>query len=257
MVSALLGFMTVSGILGWLNIRYLGIDARLPDEIYDGQETYITLRIENRKRFIPSFLLRVAVEGARADFHLVDRRAAEIGTLAMTFTGRGRKEMGRVVVSSPFPINFFIRSTTLPLDVHCIVFPRPRPCGPTTGTSGGRRRGGSENRGRGYEGEMETIAEYTGVEPLKLVHWRLSARHENLKVKQLTSLAEVPLMLDIARFPGQSLDERLSCGAWVVNRSIKANRPVGLIAGAKVIGPGTSRSHRLKLLTELALHGSR
>lgn len=104
---------------------------------------------------------------------------------------------------------------------------------------------------------METIADYTGVEPLKLVHWRLSARHENLKVKQLTSLADVPLMIDIAQLPGQSLDDRLSCGAWVVNRSIRANRPVGLVTGAKVIGPDTSRLHRLKLLTELALHGSR
>jgi uncharacterized protein (DUF58 family) len=103
---------------------------------------------------------------------------------------------------------------------------------------------------------METIAEYTGFEPLKLVHWRLSARHENLKVKQLTSLTDVPVMLDIAQIPGQNSDERLSCAAWIVNRSIKANRPVGLIAGTKVIGPGTSRSHRLKLLTELALHGS-
>lgn len=249
--------MTVSGILGWLNIRYLGIDARLPDEIYDGQETYITLRIENRKRFIPSFLLRVAVEEARVDFHLVDRRAAEIGTLAMTFTGRGRKEMGRVVISSPFPINFFIRSTTLPLEAHCVVFPRPCPCGTSAGPDDGRSRGVVQSRGRGYEGDMETIAEYTGAEPMKLVHWRLSARHENLKVKQLTSLADVPLMLDVLHLPGQSLEERLSCGAWIVNRSIRANRPVGLIAGAKVIAPDSSRSHRLKLLTELALHGSR
>lgn len=249
--------MTVSGILGWLNIRHLGVAVRLPDEIYDGQETYVTLLVENRKRLISSFLLRIEVQGAGAVFHLVAPRASETGTLAMTFRGRGRMELGRVVVSSPFPINFFIRSTTLSLDTRCIVFPRPCPCGTQAGPDDGRSRGVIRSRGRGYEGDMETIADYTGAEPMKLVHWRLSARHENLKVKQLTSLADVPLMLDVAQLPGQSLEERLSCGVWLVNRSIRANRPVGLIAGAKVIAPDSSRSHRLKLLTELALHGSR
>lgn len=249
--------MTVSGILGWLNIRHLGVTIRLPDEIYDGQETYVTLLVENRKRLLPSFLLRVGVDGAGTVFHLLDRRASGAGTLAMTFRGRGRKDLGRVVVSSPFPINFFIRSMTLPLDARCVVFPRPCPCGTPAGPDDGRSRGVVQGRGRGYEGDMETIAEYTGAEPLKLVHWRLSARHENLKVKQLTPLADTPLMLNVAHLPGQGLEERLSCGAWIVNRSIRANRPVGLIAGATVIAPDSSRSHRLKLLTELALHGSR
>lgn len=257
MVSALLGFMTVSGILGWLNIRYLGAVIRFPEEIYDGQETYVTLHLENRKRLLPSFLLRAEMEGGHFDFHLLERRGMETGTLAITFKGRGLKEFGRLTVSSPFPINFFIRSTSLPLEARCVVFPRPFPCGMPGVPAGAKSRGMDGSRGRGYDGEMETIAEYTGVEPLKLVHWRLSARHENLKVKQLTSPADVPLMIDIAKLPGQSVEERLSCGAWIVNRSIKANRPVGLIAGTKVIGPDTSRSHRLKLLTEFALHGSR
>jgi len=249
--------MTVSGILGWLNIRHLGVAVRLADEIYDGQETYMTLLLENRKRLMPSFLLRVGVQGAGAVFHLVDRGASETYTLAVTFWGRGRMELGPVVVSSPFPINFFVRSTTLPLDARCVVFPRPCPCGTPAGPDVGPSRGVVGSRGKGYDGDMETIAEYTGAEPLRLVHWRLSARHGNLKVKQLTSLANTPLMLDLAQLPGQNLEERLSCGAWLVNRSIRANRPVGLIAGATVIAPDSSRSHRLKLLTELALHGSR
>jgi len=249
--------MTVSGILGWLNIRYLSLAVRLPDEIYDGQETYVSLQVENHKRFVPSFLLRVELEGGCGGFQLVDRTGSETTSLAVTFQGRGRKELSQPVVSSPFPINFFIRSTTLPLNAHCVVFPRPVPCGPPGGPADGRSRGVVESRGRGYEGEMETIAEYTGVEPLKLVHWRLSARHENLKVKQLTAMADVPLMLDLAKLPGRSMDERLSCGVWIVNRSIRANRPVGLIAGSKVYRPDISRSHRLRLLTELALHGSR
>lgn len=249
--------MTVSGILGWLNIRGLSLALRLPDEIYDGQETIASLRLENRKRLFPSFLLLVELEGTRSIFHLVGRNGAETGTVAVTFRGRGLKQLVRAVVRSPFPINFFVRSTALPLDARCIVFPHPKPCAPPDAPADGRSRGVRESRGRGYDGEVEKIVEYTGAEPFKLVHWRLSARHENLKVKEMTALAEEPLVLDISKLPGRSIEEGLACGAWLVNRSIRANRPVGLITGGRIIPPDTSRTHRLKLLAELALHGSR
>ena len=30
---------------------------------------------------------------------------------------------------------------------------------------------------KGFEGDVTKISDYTGTEPLKLVHWRLSAKH--------------------------------------------------------------------------------
>lgn len=254
-VSALLGFMTVSGVIGWLNIRGVALSVHLPDEIYDGQETFVTLRLENRKRWIPSFLLRVDLEGASTWFHILDGGGTVDETVPLTFRGRGVKELREALSSSPFPINFFVRSTTLPLAISCVVFPRPIPCGLPQSPVAEGGKGGTESRGRGYDGEMEAIADYSGVEPRKLIHWRLSARHGELKVKRLTATSDLPLLIDVATLPGKGLEERLSCGVWNINRSIRANRPVGLIIGTKVIPPDTSRPHRLRLLRELALHG--
>lgn len=249
--------MAVSGVMGWLNIRDLSLTVRFADEIYDSQETFASLRLENRKRVMPSFLLRVEIGGVGADFHMVGRGTAETGVIPVIFRGRGVKEVESAVISSPFPINFFVRSRPVRLDGRCVVFPRPRPCEGVPVSPGRRWRGEQRGRLRGFEGEVEKIAGYTGTEPLKLIHWRLSARHGDLKVKELSASAADPLMIDISRLPGRSIEESLSCGAWLVNRCIRASQPVGLIAGGTRIAPAASRSHRLKLLTALALHGSR
>ncbi|ADI84531.2 DUF58 domain-containing protein [Geobacter sulfurreducens] len=257
-VSALLGFMTVSGVAGWLNIRGLALQVRLPDEIYADQETFAYLVIVNRKRFVPSFLLRVSVEGGGwADFNLVERQADEAGSAAIRFPRRGIVTLGRAVVSSPFPINFFVRSTVLPLDARGVVFPSPLPCAGFSVLPEQAGRGGRESLSPGYEGEVDRISDYTGTEPFRLIHWRLSARHGSLKVKGMTAVADEPIILDPDRLPGSDREERIRCGVWLVNRAIRANRPVGLFVDGRTIAPDTSRAHRLRLLTELALHGIR
>lgn len=249
--------MSVSGILGWLNIRGLSVVPQFPAEIYDGQQTYVTLQLENRKKFLPSFLIRVALAGGTADFHLLDRRSVTTETVAIVLAGRGWHELTQVAVISRFPINFFVRSTILPLQERCLVFPRPRRCRLLSVAEGGNARGTSLGRGRGMEGEVENIAEYSGREPLKKIHWRLSARHDTLKVKELSAVVDEPVVLDLNSLTGESLEEVLGCYAWLVNRYIRAQRPVGMIVGRKVLSPDTSALHRLKMLSELALYGKR
>jgi hypothetical protein len=54
LVSALLGFMAVSGVLGRWNLAGLGVRIEVPDEIYDGVPTLLTVRLANRKRLLPA-----------------------------------------------------------------------------------------------------------------------------------------------------------------------------------------------------------
>lgn len=249
--------MSVSGVLGWLNIRGLSVTAQPPAEIYAGQETYLSLRLENRKRLLPSFLLQLELGQGSAHCHLLDSRAVATETMAITFEGRGWHELAQITVVSRFPINFFIRSVVLPFPVRCLVFPRPKRCEWSTAEAGRTARGGEPSRGRGQEGEVETISEYSGREPFKRIHWRLSARHETLKVKELSAVADEPLILDLNVLSRERVEDGLACCAWLVNRSIRAQRPVGMMVGKRVITPDTSRYHRLKLLSELALYGKR
>jgi uncharacterized protein (DUF58 family) len=254
-VSALLGFMATSGVFGWLNIRGLKLQVIQPDEIYSGLATFVTVRLMNTKRLIPSFLLRVKVLGWSIPFNLINMGETETGSFVHTFTGRGRMTIPFGEVSSPFPINFFVRRRRTTLDRQVTVFPAPLAC-IMAGAPGKTRAGGDLTVSRkGLEGDVVRISDYTGSEPMKLIHWRLSAKYEEFKVKEMSEASREPVIIDINALPGRNLEENLSCAVFLINRLIRANRPVGLKLQEKVMNPALSREHRLGLLAELAVYG--
>ncbi len=254
-VSSLLGFMAVSGLAGWLNIREIGVALEFPDEIYAGKNVFVTVRLENRKKLMTSFLLKLDAFGESLRFPLVEKGSDDIGSLFVTFPVRGEVISGEVVLSSPFPINFFIRSKTIHLDSCCTVFPAPRECALPGGPGRKDTRGEALSTRKGSGGDIARIRDYVSSDPLKLIHWRLSARHEDLKVKELTSSAEAPLVVDIHSLPGATLEENLSYGTFLINKAARAGRPVGLRLGRLFLRPDFTRTHRLHLLTELAKYG--
>jgi len=254
-VSAMLGFMAVSGTLGWLNIRRLAASVRIPDEVYAGTPTLLTVELTNAKRLLPSFLITATVAGFPASFLVLDPGTPATASLMVTFAKRGRQRLERAVISSPFPVNFFVRFTVAAVAANVTVFPSPRRF--AGALPGGKPDAGQAgpSQARGYEGELAKITDYRGGESLKLIHWRLSAKHEVFKVKELTATADEPVLLEPELLPGRDLDERLSYCCFLVNRLAKGGRPVGLKLGERVIEPGASRPHRLKLLGELAVYG--
>ena len=254
-VCAMLGFMAVSGILGWLNIRGLSVSVHFPDEIYAGLETLVSVRIENRKRFLPSFLVTAAVSGNPISFILLDPGLPQTGSLLVAFKERGSQGVQKALLSSPFPVNFFVRCSVAPVAGSFSVFPAPRPAFglfPPGKPDIGQALASSV---KGYEGDLAKISDYRGGESLKLIHWRLSAKHEVFKVKEMTATAFEPVVLEPDLIPGADLEERLSHCAYLVNRLVRGGRPVGLKLGLRVIAPAATRAHRLKLLGELAVYG--
>jgi uncharacterized protein (DUF58 family) len=251
----MLGFMAVSGVLGWLNIRGLSVSVHLPDELYAGTKTLVSIRIENRKRFLPSFLVTATISGSPTSFILLDPGKPQTGSLLLAFKGRGVHSVQRALISSPFPVNFFVRFTEAPVPGSFPVFPAPRAS--AAPFVGGKPDAGqaSASSAKGYDGDLAKITDYRGGESLKLIHWRLSAKHEVFKVKEMTATADEPVVLELDLIPGRDLDERLSYCTYLVNRLVKGGRPVGLKIGDRIIAPASTRLHRLKLLGELAVYG--
>lgn len=254
-VSAMLSFMAVTGLLGWLNIRHLRVSLRFPDEIYAGRETLVGIEVANRKKRLPSFLITASICGRESAFTLIEAGKGESGTFVTSFSARGPQQVTPPVLSSPFPVNFFLRYSRAPVTARITVFPAPRPGTGFSPPGKDDSAHASFFRGRGYEGDLVKINDYRGGEALKLIHWRLSAKHEVFKVKELTTTAEEPVILEVEHLPGLDLEERLGLGAFLVNTLIKRGRAVGLKVGERVIAPAAHRSHRLKLLGELASYG--
>lgn len=255
-VSALLGFMATSGVLGWLNIR--GIEARLilPREIYCATPCSATLELTSRRMILPSFLLKVSVMSGAGTLLALPRHGTARLTIPLAFPARGRGTVDRLQLASRFPVGFFVRSRPVALKTPYLVFPAPVTCPlPGSGDEQGYRED-QRSASRGLNGDLERIGDYSGREPLKLIHWRLSARHGNLKVKEFAATGADPLMLDLKQLPAETREEMLGRAVYLVNRLIRANRPIGLTLPHRVIPPAADQAHRLRLLRELALYGT-
>ena len=247
--------MSVTGLAGMLNIKGLTPELLPPAEIFASSAATFRLRLHNQKKLLPSFLIRVECEnGQGVTLPVVSRAAIAETTVQMTFGRRGFARIGTVKVSSPFPVNFFTRFWTFSIDEEFIVYPHLIQ-GAALGDGGRSRPSGTlAQQSRGGDGELERISNYSGREPLRVIHWKLSARGNDLLVKEFGCQSVPPLVIDPEKLAGKSLEERISQAAWLVRRTVH-ERPVGLCLDGRTIPPAAGRSHGALLLKELALYG--
>jgi len=249
-VSGLLAFMSVTGYAGMANLQRLSVELLPPTELYAGQPASFSLRITNRKRRLPSFLLSFSCqEGTTVLAHLPAAERVDL-PFELTLPERGWTHVASIQVSSPFPVGFFIRSWRLSIDRDLLVYPRLVPCLESGGGRGGTHAALGRRDERSSSGEVERIVEYSGREPLRQIHWKLSARGEELKVKQYRSATAEPLMIELDLLPGR-LEERICCAAWLVHHWA-AERPVGLRLGDRSLPPQAGLRQMHQLLSALA-----
>lgn len=246
--------MASTGFAGKRNIEGYQLELDAPDEVYAGIPTLLTLRIANPRRFFPALLLRAELDDAAVLLPFIPAQATGSVTLPYLPPRRGHNRIACLRISSPFPVAFFVRRHTFALDGDIIAFPAPRPL-PYQFSAAGReaKRPGPSSARRGNQGVVAGVYDYTGNEPLKRIHWRLSARHDSLKVKELESDASEPVVIVPDELPGANREERLSGAAWLIDRTLRSGRPVGLQLGQSLLAPGSGRDHKLKLLRALAL----
>jgi uncharacterized protein (DUF58 family) len=204
---------------------------------------------------LPIFFMEVELADQSVLFPLVDVRATRRKNLTCTLEGRGWQELPPVIIRSRFPINFFIRYRGGGEQAAALVFPRPIVCGSVDQPDPGGHRGIEQTWLKGQDGDISRISDYRGGEPLKMIHWKLSARHDKLKVKELSAATDTPVILDLAYLPGTDLEQRLRCATYLVSRFLRSGRPVGLRFSHQEFAAGLGRSHKLQLLKALALYG--
>lgn len=247
--------MSVTGLAGMYNIKKNIPDLHPPTEVFAGIPAPFRMSVRNAKQYFPSFLIRVEhATGQPLVFPVVPRNSACNGTILLTFSQRGLVPCGRITISSPYPVGFFTRYWSFEIDDAVVVFPRP-----IATKQGGNRgdesqaAGAGLRRDPGLSGELERISPYSGSEPLRMIHWKLSARSHDLLVKGFGRCVAAPLVIDLNLLAGEGIEERLSRAAWLVQRWVR-ERPVGIQLGDRLLPSGTGTQHGLLLLKELALY---
>lgn len=248
--------MSISGILGNHNLNGLTVQIVPPEEVYDGLETLFTFRVHNGRRLLHSFLLELIFQGhCSNDIPLLMRSETAKVSIPATVRGRGEHINHVVTIRSNFPINFFIRSRTIQFHQPITVFPRPLPCHSALSEYSAQTGQKNESTQKGFEGDITRIGDYQGGEPLKMIHWKLSARHDSLKIKELSSTVSEPVEIDLDTLPGNSMESQICCASFLINKFSCSNRPVGLKLGKTVYPAATGRHHKCHLLSKLARYG--
>lgn len=255
MVSALLGFMAVSGLLGHWNLQRLRINLAPPDEIYAGVETLMGVQVHNARRMVPACLLDFefsAHSPTCGHLSILKNGSGHKVSVPVKFATRGMHPHLQLQISSTFPVNFFVRHRIRNLTPNICIFPRPVPCRIDGTHSPTHATGMTETHLRGTEGDISRIGNYQGTEPLKMIHWKLTARHDTLKIKELSALQQPPVDLDPLDLPGRNLEQQLECAAYLINHLLSRGQPVGLKLAHTTTPPDVGRGHKLFLLTQLA-----
>ncbi|SHI51915.1 Uncharacterized conserved protein, DUF58 family, contains vWF domain [Malonomonas rubra DSM 5091] len=254
MISALLGFMAISGLLGQQNLQRLQAKVLPADDLFATLPGRVEIELSNHRRWLPAFLISVEIGTGTRLFPILAPGKTERRPLAVTLPGRGYQTLPPIWIRSCFPINFFIRSRRLSLQQQVLVFPCPHSANLPLGDGVGRQTRQHETTRPGIDGELRSIDNYSSSDPLKSIHWKLSARHDEYKVKRQNRLGSPSLLLNLDDFPG-SLEERIGQCTFLVDQLFRQQRSVGLQLEDKQLQPGSGPHHRLKLLTELALYG--
>lgn len=174
-------------------------------------------------------------------------------TLAAAAVTRGRIPLGRITLSSRYPLGLWRGWAYVHFPLSGIVYPAPEAHPPPLPT--GAQGIDPHMTGRGDDADLAGLREYQRGDPLQRVAWKAVARGAGWFSKSFEGTGGGgPIALDFARLPAQlDAEKRLSrlC-AWVLAAE-RTTRPFALTVPGESLPTGSGREHRRAALTALAL----
>ena len=248
--------MLISGIFGMKNLRGIDVSVEFPDERFAGSIVPVSIKLTNRRRFMPAFLIRVLIADYEVLFPIVTAKSSALLYLNMVFKARGKQTISDIVIASIFPFNFFTRYRRIPKDMELIIFPKLQRSGLTHLLANQTKwKGETSSDFPGYDSDLLSIRNYVFGDPVKYISWKATAKTGQLKTKELSTVESPNILIDFNRLERHDLEQTISCVAYVIVKSIRSGTAVGLIIDGDIYRPDLSLSHKVMLLTKLALYG--
>jgi uncharacterized protein (DUF58 family) len=193
-----------------LALRHIRIERTLPESVTAGDLFAVTLLLSNEKPKTASWAIEVEDDVQRLDGSRADRNQGRVlfphvpagKSQRQHYHGRlmrrGRYQFGPLKVSTRFPFGLVRRTWTFSARDTLTVFPRP---GRLTEAWRRRRRpqlsGSARSRHQQgpLEGEFFALRDWQPGDSRRWIHWRSSARHGNLLVRQFEQQQDEDLVL--------------------------------------------------------------
>lgn len=252
-LSGMLAIAGVSGIFSRWNLHKLRVEIVPPEEVYARQRTPIRVVLHNLRKHLPAFLIRVQMGEAQTLLPEILPGKAEAASLPVVFPRRGFQPLPPLTLSSSFPLGLFTRTVPVPIDEQVLVFPPIHPIGELD-PSGLRRASGEDSLEQaGTGGDFRGIRDYIEGDPVRLIHWKISAKRETPVVKEFHSEAVRSVVLTLEDSPHtdpERVAEDLASLAVALHHRGLA---VGLSLPDAEIPPAPGKGGLLRVLRTLAL----
>lgn len=251
------------------SIRHTRVTRVALDAVFEGEEVAVTLRLENRSR-IPLFF-PVISDDFRAEYYarktciFADRILAgeevEGRYLGHCLLPRGRYPLGPGVLSISDPFGWIQLNKRIPVTQELKVYPairnfglRDRSRGPVMAMRDDRTCSRS-----GESQEFFSVREYRVGDPLRRIHWGLSAHRGIPVVREYTqhSRGNLTVFLDLHRKSlmgigrGSSLEHSVRICVALCNHALRNGHQCEVVAqgqGPCLVPPGRGLVHLRSIL---------
>jgi len=167
---------------------------------------------------------------------------------------RGPIPLGRLTLSSDFPLGLWRGWAYVHFPLEGIAYPAPEPSAPPMPR--GREGADAEPTARGGDADLAGLREYQRGDPPQRVAWKAVARGAGWFSKAFEgTTAGGPVALDWAQMPRElDTEARLSrLAAWVLAAE-RTTRPFALSLPGAALAAASGGEHRRRALTALALY---
>ncbi len=229
-LSLMLAFLVLSGVLSESALRGIGLRRGIPRELLAGGVHLVTLEISNSQRRVPAFALvvedRVRERGGaerpagRIFVLRVAPGASERRSYRFHPTQRGPLAFTSFRVSTRFPFGLFAKAMEIEAPEAGLVYPAIESVSAPR-AFGSRRESGELVPGpQGIGSDVGGLRSFAPGDPVRRIHWRATLRQRELLVRDVESEhdAEVELRLRTdAVDPGEEFERRVR---WVASEAV-------------------------------------
>ena len=194
---------------GWLTFTYLkGVTVQrlLPERVMAGELFSVEIALRNRKSWISAWLMTVTdhVSGSQTElapeiaFIRIPPGAQQRGHYQLILAQRGVHVFGPVHVDTRFPLGLVERGLNLAVPATLRVYPRLgrlQPDWKRKLNNAMEQTSSQVAKSSTFEDEFHSLREYRMGDDLRSVHWRTSARRNELMVRQYRDSRDRSLLI--------------------------------------------------------------
>jgi len=265
-LSLMLAFLLLSGVLSESSLRGIRVRRQLPRELYADFDNKIVLEISNKQRRVAAFA--VVVEDRRETPEpdpsngprVFALRVGAGETLRRVYSfrpdRRGNVKFEEFRVFTRFPFGLFSKSLTIPASQSALVYPALEAIAGLQNFGSPRDAGERLSAPAGSGADAIGLREYAPGDPARRIHWRASMRRGSLLVREVESEHEAEVEVRLRTRgpqPGERFERSVGWAASEIAALLDAGSRVALRTDDELIDAAAGTRQRARLLSYLAL----